>query len=282
MTTLRVCAEASGAAETTARAATDASRKRRMKSPPTPGGLNSRRAAIDLSPIQSASASQSRFLVDHRDVGHDDFPADVRKTHPGLALATDHVPVAHLVDQGHRGNVAAQRDDVEPVALLLGAGARRPGDAMSMDPVEAVPVLVVGEADGVRAVPERAVEHVDVLVDQGLLVTFEQSTDLFDHFRDVRRQILHAASIALATATSVASLPRGPMIDRPTGSPSTVAPGRLTCGWPACPPCAQRQVMRSRSGSSTDSGWPTGGAGNGGRGRARVGRAGGHTGRHGP
>ena len=66
------------------------------------------------------------------------------------------------------------------------------------------------------------------------------------------------------------ALPRGPMIDRPTGSPSTVAPGRLTCGWPACPPWAQRQVMRSRSGSSTDSGWPTSGAGNGVVGRQRI------------
>ena len=32
--------------------------------------------------------------------------------------------------------------------------------------------------------------------------------------------------MARATATSVASLPRAPMMDRPTGSPSTVAPGQ--------------------------------------------------------
>src|SRR3954471_6647339 len=113
MTTLRVCAEANGAAETAARAAMDASRKRRMKSPPTPGGLNSRRAAIDLSPIQSVPASQGRLFVDHRYVSHDDLPADVGKTHPGLALAADHGPVADLVDQRHGGGVAAERDDVE-------------------------------------------------------------------------------------------------------------------------------------------------------------------------
>ena len=39
-----------------------------------------------------------------------------------------------------------------------------------------------------------------------------------------------------ATAISVASLPGPPTIDRPTGKPSTVAPGMLICGTPVNPP----------------------------------------------
>ena len=39
-----------------------------------------------------------------------------------------------------------------------------------------------------------------------------------------------------ATAISDASLPGPPTIDRPTGRPSTVAPGMLTCGTPVRPP----------------------------------------------
>src|SRR4029077_18929808 len=164
-------------------------------------------------------------------------------------------------------------------ALFLDAGTRRPRHTVGVDLVEAVTVLVHGVADRVRARPERGIEHVDVLVDQGLLVALEQAAYLLDDFREVRRQILHVAvfpafSSACATATRLASLPRGPMMDRPTGRPSTVAPGRLTCGWPASPPWAHRQVMRSRSGSSTDSFWPRSGAGNGVVGRHRMVRAG--------
>jgi hypothetical protein len=36
------------------------------------------------------------------------------------------------------------------------------------------------------------------------------------------------------------------MIDRPTGKPSTSAPGIFTCGTPVSPPWAHRQRMRSR------------------------------------
>ena len=42
--------------------------------------------------------------------------------------------------------------------------------------------------------------------------------------------------------------PGAPTIDSPTGSPSTAAPGMLTCGTPVSPPWQHRQVMRSRSG----------------------------------
>ena len=76
--------------------------------------------------------------------------------------------------------------------------------------------------------------------------------------------------MACATATSVASLPRGPRMDKPTGSPPTCAPGRLTCGKPARPPCAARQVMRARSGSRVARGRPRSGAGNGVVGRQRI------------
>ena len=60
-----------------------------------------------------------------------------------------------------------------------------------MDAVETVAVLGVGEADGVRAVPEGAIEHLDVLVDQRLLVALEQSAHLGHDLGNVGRQILH-------------------------------------------------------------------------------------------
>src|SRR5260370_10184236 len=220
-----------------------------------------------------------RLLVHCRDVGGDYPPARIRKLYPGLALPPDEILVADLEFEVHGGDVAPQRQDFQPNAPFLDAWARRPRHAVGMDLGEAVAVLVHGVADGVRAPPEGGVQHVDVLVDQRLLVTFEQSTDLLDDFREVRLEVLHVAvfsafSNSSATATRVASLPRGPMMDRPTGRPSTVAPGRLTCGWPANPPWAHRQVARSRNGSSTDSLWPRSGAGNGVVGRHRIVRTG--------
>jgi hypothetical protein len=83
-------------------------------------------------------------------------------------------------------------------------------------------------------------------------------------------QSLTAASSARATATSIASAPRAPTMERPIGNPSTVAPGILTCGTPVRPPCEQRQEMRSRSGPSTCKGSPFFGAGNGVVGRQRI------------
>src|SRR5262249_42613138 len=55
-----------------------------------------------------------------------------------------------------------------------------------------------------------------------------------------------AAASVCATATRVASVPRPPRIDRPTGRPSTVLPGILTWGTPVRPPCAARHRIRSR------------------------------------
>src|ERR1700730_9498351 len=56
----------------------------------------------------------------------------------------------------------------------------------------------------------------------------------------VRRATRHGCGHLMvrldATAISVASLPGAPTIDRPTGNPSTVAPGMLTCGTPVNPP----------------------------------------------
>ena len=61
-------------------------------------------------------------------------------------------------------------------------------------------------------------------VDERLLVTLEQRAHLGHHVRNILGHVHHRrASIACATATSVASLPRAPRIDSPTGSPSTVA-----------------------------------------------------------
>ena len=55
--------------------------------------------------------------------------------------------------------------------MLLEARPWRPRDAMRVNFVEAVAVLVQSIADGARAVPERGIKDVDVLVDQRLLGT---------------------------------------------------------------------------------------------------------------
>ena len=180
---------------------------------------------------------------------------------------------AHLVLQVHRGDVAPQRQDVEPMPLFLDARARRAGDAMGMDLGRSRSRSRSWRSGSCAGCPRR--------------------------WRRARRRSCRSAPARsartvrgpprrlpgcsasgpsrpasppwrCATATRVASLPRGPMMDRPTGRPSTVAPGRLTCGTPVSPPWAHRQVMRSRSGSSTDSGWPRSGAGNGVVGRHRI------------
>src|SRR3989442_3199158 len=105
---------------------------------------------------------------------------------------------------------------------------------------------------------------VDVLVNQRLLVALEQRGHLRHDLGDVDGHVHHrAASSALATATSAASLPWPPTIDNPTGRPSTLAPGTLTCGTPVSPPCAAISRMRARTGSSAGSGWPLSRAGNG-------------------
>src|SRR5438045_5372018 len=103
----------------------------------------------------------------------DHFPADVGKPDPGLRLPAGHLAAAHLVDQRDGGDVTSQGDDVEPQPLLLGARPGRTGDTKGVDAVETVAMLEVGEADGMRAVPEGGVERLDVLVDQRLLVALE-------------------------------------------------------------------------------------------------------------
>src|SRR5262245_64046819 len=201
----------------------------------------------------------------------DDFPAHVRKAYPRLALATDRFSTAHLELEIHGGQVAAKRQDLQSDSSLLGARAGRPSDAVGVDLVEAVAVLGERVADGVRAVPERRVQHIDVLVDQRLLVALEQRAHLRHDLGDVDGHVHHrAASSALATATSAASLPWPPTIDNPTGRPSTLAPGTLTCGTPVSPPCAASPRMRARTGSSADSGWLLSGAGNGVVGMQRI------------
>src|SRR5262249_23718435 len=214
--------------------------------------------------------SPQRFLVHRRNVSGDHLPTDIGKADPGLALAADQVVAADLELEVHRGEVAAHGQDLQSQTPFLDAGTRRTGHPMGVDLVEAVAVLVHRIANGMRAPPEGGVENGDVLVDQGLLVALEEGAHFLDHTRQVGGKIHHAAPSARPTATSVASLPRGPMMERPTGMPSTWVPGMLTCGWPVSPPCAQRHVMRSRIGPSTDNRWPRSGAGNGVVGRQRM------------
>src|SRR5688572_24118970 len=218
----------------------------------------------------SRARSPEGGLVHGRDVGGDHLPAEVGESDPRLALAADEVLAAHLEFEIHGGDVATEGEDLETDALLLDAGARRPRHPMRVDLREAVAVLVERVAHGVRALPERRVEHVDVLVDQRLLVALEDLPHLGHDLGPVRRRIDHRRpSIARATATSVASLPRPPRIDSPIGRPSTAAPGMLTWGTPVNPPCASMVVIRARSGVSVESGSPLRGAGNGVGGRDR-------------
>src|SRR5262249_58462648 len=101
-------------------------------------------------------------------------------------------------------------------------------------------------------------------IDEWLLVALEDLGPFGNDLGQIRREIGHRdCSIAAASATSVASVPGAPRIERPTGRPSTSAPGTLTCGTPVRPPCAQRHRMRSRTQLSAVSDWPFRGAGNG-------------------
>src|SRR2546426_5215554 len=95
---------------------------------------------------------------------------------------------------------------------------------------------------------------VDVLVDQRLLVALEQRAHLRHDLGDVGDHIHHrAASSALATATSPASLPWPPTIDNPTGRPATLVPGTLTCGTPVSPPCAASYAAEAGARSAATS-----------------------------
>ena len=126
-------------------------------------------------------------------MGADHLPADVRKAHPGLALAADLRLAAHLELEVHGGDVAAERQDLEAPAELLGAGPGWAAHAMGVDLVEAVAVLAHRVADRVRAIPEAAVEDVHVLVDQRLLVALEQRAHLGHDVGEIGREIAHAA-----------------------------------------------------------------------------------------
>src|SRR5204862_4071209 len=96
--------------------------------------------------------------------------------------------------------------------------------------------------------PEGRIEHRDILRLECRLVALEQLSHLGNDLGDIRDEVLHAMfSTALATATSIASCPCAPRMERPTGRPLMVAPGMLTCGTPVRPPCAARHVMRSRT-----------------------------------
>src|SRR5437899_1460647 len=214
--------------------------------------------------INSNRSSRRRRRAHRRDVCADDPPANAGEAHPRLALTADHVLATHLELEVHGGQVAAEREDFETDPLLLGARPRRARHAVRVDLRKAIAMLVERVANGVRAVPERRVQHLDVLVDQRLLVALEQRAHLRHDLGDVDGHVHYrAASSALATATSAASLPWPPTIDNPTGRPSTLAPGTLTCGTPVSPPCAASPRMRARTGSSAASGWPLRGAGHG-------------------
>lgn len=67
---------------------------------------------------------------------------------------------------------------------------------MIVDFIEAIAVLVQRIADGVRALPEGVVEHIDVFFLNRCLVTLEELADLFDDFGDVGCPVggRHAAS----------------------------------------------------------------------------------------
>ncbi len=104
-----------------------------------------------------------------------DLPADALEADPGLHLATDHVLTAYLTDQGHGSDVATDGDNVEPQAFLLAARPRGAGQPVRVDTIKAVTVVVIRQSDIVRAVPEGAIQHLDIFVYQRLLVALERS-----------------------------------------------------------------------------------------------------------
>src|SRR5262245_29999501 len=80
------------------------------------------------------TAHQSRSRRGHRrDVRADDLPADVREAHPRLALPADRVLTTHLELEVHGGQIAAEREDLEPDAPLLDAGPGRARHPVRVD-----------------------------------------------------------------------------------------------------------------------------------------------------
>src|SRR5689334_18629119 len=98
------------------------------------------------------------------------LPAELREAHPSLTLPADRVAAAHLELEVDRRDVAPEGQDLEPQPRLLDARTRRARLAMRMDLGEAVAVIGEGVAHRMRAVPERRIEHHDVVVDQRLLI----------------------------------------------------------------------------------------------------------------
>src|SRR5262245_13662434 len=120
-----------------------------------------------------------------RDVRADDLPAEIGAAYPRLALTTDRVLAAHLELEVHGGQVTAERDDFEPDPILFDTRPGRPPHAVGGAPRGPVAVRLQRVADGVRAVPERRVQHLDVVVDQRLLVALEQRAHLRHDLGDV-------------------------------------------------------------------------------------------------
>ena len=142
---------------------------------------------------------------------------------------------------------------------------------MGVDRGEAVAVLVQRVADGVRAVPEGGVEDLDVLsTAPARSARSSARTSATTSGRLGVRSVIERPPSPSPPPPAWRRCRAQPRMDRPTGSPPTCAPGRLTCGRPVRPPCAARQVMRARSGSSVASGRPFSGAGNGVVGRQRI------------
>src|SRR4051794_2744426 len=142
--------------------------------------------------VAMISSLENRLLGDHRNMRMDHLPACIGKSNPGLGLPPGHVAPANLVDKTDSGDVSTESHDVQAQALLLGPRSGRARDTKGVDAVESVAVFGVGEPNGVRTLPEGGVEHLDILVDQRLLVALEQSPHLFDDIGNVRRQIRHA------------------------------------------------------------------------------------------
>src|SRR5262245_19500997 len=114
------------------------------------------------------------------------------------------------------------------------------GHPVLVNILEAVTVLVERAANGVRAF-HKVASSIDVLRLERPLIALEQFAHLGDDVGDIRGEVLHAvSSTALSTATSIASCPCAPTMEKPTGRPLTVVPGILTCGTPVGPPCAAR------------------------------------------
>ena len=198
------------------------------------------------------------------------FQPSVGEAHPGLALAADQVAAAHLELEVHGGEVAAEREDLEADALLLDARARAGAPRDGRGSRRSRSRSRAARSGWCAGCPRRwrRARRRSCRSAPARSARTARAPRPRPRGCSASRRSSRWPPWPCATATSAASLPRAPTMDRPTGSPSTVAPGRLTCGTPVSPPCAaqagdaiaqrlerrQRQALAAAPGTASSAG----------------------------